>query len=226
MYTVGATSVLDSSVICVYELTFYCCFIFCCCCCFSFLLPRSLCFFYKEYPPRRFFSIICSRLAPWRISSPSWNASVQLVKLCTPQCAWLLKRLVFAKVEDLTSSWHKTTNCYRATIVCLDAKGLWKPEQSFILAEFTLSLPCSAPCRTEQTTIDTGCRDDRIVFFCYFWKIISGSDPNPVLFKIMLSVSENYPEVYYHAQHTFFVVSILPHAAEVILPLAEHDWLK
>jgi len=75
---------------------------------------------------------------------------------CTQQCAWLLKRLVFAGVGDLTS-WHKTMNCYRATIVCLDAKGLWKPEQSFILAGFTLSLTCSAPCGTEQTTIDTGC---------------------------------------------------------------------
>ena len=75
---------------------------------------------------------------------------------CTQQCAWLLKRLIFAEVGDLTS-WHKTMNCYRATIVCLDAKGLWKPGQSFTLAGFTLSLPCSAPCGTEQTTIDTGC---------------------------------------------------------------------
>ena len=139
---------------CVRELTVYCCFIFCC---FSFWLPRSLCFFYRENPSRRFFiSIICSRSAPWRISSPSWNASGQLVKLRTQQCAWLLKRLVFVEVGDLTY-WHKTKNYYRATIVCLDAKGLWKPGQSFILAEFTLSLPCSAPCGTEQTTIDTGC---------------------------------------------------------------------
>ena len=91
----------------------------------------------------------------WK-ESPSWNASGQLVKLCTPQCACLLKRLVFAEVGDLTS-WHKTTNCYRAQIVYLDAKGLWKPGQSFILAGFTLSLPCSAPCGTEQTTMDTGC---------------------------------------------------------------------
>jgi len=75
---------------------------------------------------------------------------------CAQQCAWLLKRLVFAEVGDLTS-WHKTMNCYRATIVCLDAKGIWKPGQSFILVGFTLSLPCSALCGTEQTTIDTGC---------------------------------------------------------------------
>ena len=75
---------------------------------------------------------------------------------CTQQCAWLLKRLVFAEVGDLTS-WQETMNCYRATVVCLDAKGLWKPGQSFILAGFTLSLPCSAPCGTEQTTIDTVC---------------------------------------------------------------------
>jgi len=45
------------------------------------MLPRSLCFFYRENPPRRFFiSIICSRPAPL-------NASGQLVKLCTQQCA-------------------------------------------------------------------------------------------------------------------------------------------
>ena len=75
---------------------------------------------------------------------------------CTQQCAWLLKRLVFAEVGDFTS-WYTTMNCYRATIVCLDGKGLWKPGQCFILAGFTLSLPCSAPCGSEQTTIDTGC---------------------------------------------------------------------
>jgi len=38
-----------------------------------------------------------------------------------------------------------------------------------------------------------------------FWKMISVSDPNPVLVKIILSVSENYQKVYYDAQHTFFV---------------------
>ena len=114
-------------------------------------------FFCRENAPRRLFYITCSRPAPWRISFPSWNASAQLVKLCTPQCAWLLKQLAFAEVGELTSSWHKNMNCYRATVVCLDAKGLWNPGQSFILAGFTLSLPRSAPCGTEQTTIDTGC---------------------------------------------------------------------
>jgi len=79
------------------------------------------------------------------------------VKLCTPQSEWLLKRLAFAEVGELTSSWHKNMNCYRATVVCLDAKGLWKPGKSFILAGFTLSLPRSAPCGTEQKTINTGC---------------------------------------------------------------------
>ena len=33
----------------------------------------------------------------------------------------------FSEVGELTSSWHKNMNCYRATVVCLDAKGLWKP---------------------------------------------------------------------------------------------------
>ena len=45
-------------------------------------------------------------------------------------------------------------------------------------------------------------RDDRIVIFYYpilscFWKIISVFDPNPVLVEIILSLSENYPKVYY-----------------------------
>ena len=63
--------------------------------------------------------------------------------------------------------------------------------------------------------------DDRIVDFYYpilscFWKIISVSDPNPVLVKIILTVSENYPKVYYDGQHSlhFCVVSILPHEAK------------
>ena len=83
------------------------------------------------------------------VSSPSWSASAQLVKLCIAQCTWLLKRLAFAEVGEMTSYWHKNMNCYRATVVCLDAKGLWKPGQSFILAGFALSLP--------RSTIDTGC---------------------------------------------------------------------
>jgi len=57
----------------------------------------------------------------------------------------------------LPPSYSQNTNCYRVTVVCLDAKGLWKPGQSFILAGFALSLPFSVPCGTELTTIDTGC---------------------------------------------------------------------
>jgi len=40
--------------------------------------------------------------------------------------------------------------------------------------------------------------------------MISVSDPNPVLVEIILSVSQNYPRVYYDAQHIFRVVPILP----------------
>ena len=78
------------------------------------------------------------------VSSPSWNASAQLVKLCTPQCAWLLKRLAFAEVGELTSSWHKNMNCYRATVVCLDAKGLWKPGHSHFSWIYTFSAALSS----------------------------------------------------------------------------------
>ena len=62
----------------------------------------------------------------------------------------------------LTSSWPKNTNFYRKTVVCFDAKGYGNPGRvSFypcrVSFGFTLSLPCSAPWGTEQTTIDTGC---------------------------------------------------------------------
>jgi len=58
-----------------------------------------------------------------RNSAPRRNAFAQLVKLCAPQCA-RLKRLVFAELGELTSSWHQNTNCCTATVVCLDAKDL------------------------------------------------------------------------------------------------------
>jgi len=48
--------------------------------------------------------------------------------------------------------------------------------------------------------------------------MISVSDSNPVLFEIILTVSENYPKMYCNAH--FFPVS------GAILSLAEHDWLK
>ena len=63
-----------------------------------------------------------------------------------------------------------------------------------------------------------------------FSKLISVFDPNPVLVKIIPSRSENYPKVYYDAQHTFlcsvYFASWGKITAEVILPLAADDWLK
>jgi len=65
--------------------------------------------------------------------------------------------------------------------------------------------------------------------------MISISNPNPVLVQIILSISENYPKVYYDAQHMFlccvyFALRLFclvrQNNAGVILPLAEHDWLK
>jgi len=56
------------------------------------------------------------------------------------------------------------------------------------------------------------------------------SDPNPVLVRIILSLSENYPKVYYDAQHTFlcsvYFASWGKITVDFILPLAEHDWLQ
>ena len=76
-------------------------------------------------------------------------------------------------------------------------------------------------------------RDDRIVDFHYpilscFWKMISVSDPNPVLVEIILSVSENYPKVYCDAQHTFlccvYFASWGKITAGAILPLDTIGW--
>ena len=58
------------------------------------------------------------------------------------------------------------------------------------------------------TKIGVGTRDNRMVDFyypilSYFGKMTSVSDRNPVLVETILSVSENFPKVYYDAQHTF-----------------------
>ena len=72
---------------CVYELIVYCCFIFSCICYFLFfccrglfLLPRSLSFG-KMRQEGSSTSHAAGRCLG--VSSPSWNASAQLVKLCT-----------------------------------------------------------------------------------------------------------------------------------------------
>jgi len=54
--------------------------------------------------------------------------------------------------------------------------------------------------------------------FCYpilscFWKKITSTDPNPVLIKIILSVSENYCGIMMHNIH-FCVVPVVPHEAK------------
>jgi len=144
---------------CVYELTIYCCFIFrCICCCFLFFYCRGLFLLQGKCAKKVLLHHMQQAAALeflhhhemllhnlWSFVHHSAHVS---------SSGWHLQ-----KWENwlLTSSWHKNMNCYRATVVCLDAKRLWKPGQSFILVGFTLSLPRSAPCGTEQTTIDTGC---------------------------------------------------------------------
>ena len=113
--TVNATSVLDYSVL---REWIDCFFIAVSCFSFFYLLPQS--FFCREMCQKDSSPSHAAGQCLWRISAPSWNASAQLVKLCTPQCAWL-KRLAFAEVGKLNYSWHKNTYCCRATVVCLDA---------------------------------------------------------------------------------------------------------
>ena len=119
------------------------------------LFAAAVSFFYRDDPPRRFFSIICSRPAPERISPSSWNASGQLVKLAHNSArgsssGWFLQKLEI---------WLHGTKLWTATEQQLSAwmRKCYGNSGSFILAEFTLSRPCSALCGTEQTTIDTGC---------------------------------------------------------------------
>jgi len=87
---------------------------------FLFFLRRSLCFFYRDDPPRRFISIMCSRPGPCRISSPSWNAFGQLVKLVHntvrgSSSGWLLQKLeiwlhgknLWTATEQQFSAWMR-----------------------------------------------------------------------------------------------------------------------
>jgi len=68
-----------------------------------------------------------------------------------------------------------------------------------------------------------------LCFFCYpilscLRKMITVSDPNPVFIEIILSVSKNYPNKYYDANHAYlscvYFASLSKITAGVILPLA------
>ena len=76
----------------------------------------------------------------------------------------------FSEVGELTSSWHQNTNRYRATVVCLDAKRLWKSEQSFILVG--LHLLCHAQLLAKgdaETCIRKQKPDSILVIQIQFW---------------------------------------------------------
>ena len=137
------------------ELTLYCCFIFrCVCCCFLFFCCRAL--FCNENAPRRFFYITCSRPAPrsfytiMKCFCTTCEALYTTVRMA-PQAAGFCRSgridfLLAQKYELLQTNGH-----------LLGCERVMETRQSFILAGFTLSLPRSAPCGTEQTMIDTGC---------------------------------------------------------------------
>jgi len=70
------------------------------------------------------------------VSSPSWNASAQLVKLCTLQCAWLLKRLarfcrggridlLLAQKYELLQSNSRLLGCERVMETWADFHLSW-----------------------------------------------------------------------------------------------------
>ena len=142
--------------ICVYEFTVYYCFIFRCIVAVFSFFAAAVSFFCRENAPRRLFYITCSRPAPWSFFTimkcfcTTCEALYTTVRMA-PQAAGFCRSgridLLLAQKYELLQSNSCLLGCVR----------LWKPGQSFILAWFTLSLPRSAPCGTEQTTIDTGC---------------------------------------------------------------------
>ena len=148
LHTEIAISISECNVFCVHELMFFAvsCFLLFFFCCRGLFVLQGYC------SKRSLLHYLQRARALW------WNTSAQLAKLFTPHCTWPLKRLAFTEIGKLTFSWHQNTNCCRANkIVCLDAKGLWKPGRSCILAGSILSLPCAALYGTGQITIVTSC---------------------------------------------------------------------
>jgi len=93
VHAVSATSVLDSSMFCVHELTFFCCFII------VFVVSFfATAFLRRENAPKRFFSIICSKPVPLEDFCTMMKCFCTTCEACTPQCACLLRRLAFAEV--------------------------------------------------------------------------------------------------------------------------------
>jgi len=74
-----------------------------------------------------------------------------IINFVCPQSGWLCGSwriaLFLAPKYELLQSNSRLLGC----------EMVMETRASFILAGFALSLPCSAPCATGQTTIDTGC---------------------------------------------------------------------
>ena len=81
----------------------------------------------------------------------SWNTSGQLVNLYTPQCAWL-QAAGLCRISLLGTKYQllQSNNCL------LGREGV-RGNPGRLPFWLVYSLPCSAPCGTEQTAIDTGC---------------------------------------------------------------------
>ena len=142
---------------CVYELTVYCCFVFRCICCrFLYFCCRGL-FLMQGRCAKKVVLQHMQQAGALEFLHHYEMLLRNLWSFVHHSAHGSSSRSLLQKWENWPPLGTKNMNCYRETVVCLDAKGLWKPGQSFILAGFTLSLPRSTPCWTEQTTIDTGC---------------------------------------------------------------------
>jgi len=121
-----------------------------------FLLPRSLSFAGKMLQEGCSTSHAAGRRLG--VSSPSWNASAQLVKLCTPQCAWLLKRLArFCRSGRIDFLLAQKYELLQSNSCLLGCERVMETRAEFHFSwVYTFSATLSS-CGTAQTTIDTGC---------------------------------------------------------------------
>ena len=122
---------------------------------FSFF-AAAVSFFCRENAPRRLFYITCSRPAPWSFFTimkcfcTTCEALYTTVRMA-PQAAGFCRSgridlLLAQKYELLQSNSH-----------LLGCERVMETRAEFHFSWVYIFLPRSALCRTEQTTIDTGC---------------------------------------------------------------------
>jgi len=117
------------SVFCVHELTVYCCFIFCCCCCFLFAAAVSL-FLLQGRSTEKVLLHHMQQAGALEDFFTIMKCFWTTCEACTQQFAWLLKRLVFAEVGDL-SSWQKNYELLQSNNCLLGCERVMETQAEF-----------------------------------------------------------------------------------------------